>query len=90
VHEYGHTDGCSITGGFVYRGTAMPELRGHYVYADYCRGWIRSLRVVAGGAGEHTDWEVGNVGSITSFGVDAARELYVVSANGRVYRIVRQ
>jgi glucose/arabinose dehydrogenase len=90
VHEYSHTDGCSVTGGFVYRGAALTELSGHYFYADYCRGWIRSLRVVAGGAMEHQEWPLGNVGSITSFGVDGARELYVVSSNGRVYRIVRQ
>ena len=90
VHGYSHDDGCSVTGGFVYRGAALPELNGHYFYADYCRGWIRSLLFVAGGATARREWPLGNVGSITSFGVDGARELYVVSTNGRVYRIVRR
>ncbi|NIP78247.1 MAG: glucose dehydrogenase, partial [Gemmatimonadetes bacterium] len=45
VHEYSHADGCSITGGFVYRGAAVPSLEGRYLFADYCRGWIRSFRL---------------------------------------------
>jgi glucose/arabinose dehydrogenase len=40
---YGHADGCSITGGFVYRGRASPSLVGQYFYSDYCSGWIRSF-----------------------------------------------
>ena len=86
VHEYSHSDGCSITGGYVYRGTRMSALAGHYFYADYCRGWVRSFRVSNGRAVDHRDWLTG-LGSITSFGVDAVGELYVTSGNGRVYRL---
>jgi glucose/arabinose dehydrogenase len=43
--EYSHDDGCSITGGFVYRGKALPELAGTYFFSDYCTGWLRSFRV---------------------------------------------
>jgi len=86
VLEYPHADGCSITGGYVYRGTHVPELRGHYFYADYCEGWIRSFRWNGSEAVDRKEWDVGQIGNVTSFGEDAARELYVTSTNGRVYR----
>jgi glucose/arabinose dehydrogenase len=86
VLEYSHSDGCSVTGGYVYRGTALPSLRGHYFYADYCEGWIRSFRWDGSTAADQRSWDLGSVGSITSFGEDAARELYLTSSNGRVYR----
>jgi glucose/arabinose dehydrogenase len=89
VHEYDHSQGCSITGGFVYRGAAIPELRGHYLYSDYCTGFLRSFRVSGGSAVDHRTWSIGNIGNILSFGVDAAGEVYMLSANGGVYRIVR-
>ena len=44
VVAYSHDEGCSVTGGYVYRGSAIPELDGHYFYADWCGGWIRSFR----------------------------------------------
>ncbi|MDQ4080709.1 MAG: PQQ-dependent sugar dehydrogenase [Gemmatimonadota bacterium] len=88
VHEYGHGDECSITGGFVYRGSAIPGVRGHYFYSDFCAGWLKSLRVTGATATDHRDWDVGDIGNVLSFGVDAAGELYILSANGRVYRVV--
>jgi hypothetical protein len=88
VLEYGHSDGCSITGGVVYRGNRIPALRGHYFYADYCRGWVRSFRFSNGSASSRRSWEFGNIGSVTSFGEDAAGDLYVLSSNGTVYRLV--
>jgi glucose/arabinose dehydrogenase len=87
VLEYTHDDGCSVTGGAVYRGDAIPGLVGHYFYADYCAGWIRSFRYEDGRVTEAREWPVGSVGNILSFGQDAAGELYVLSSNGRVYRI---
>jgi glucose/arabinose dehydrogenase len=88
VAEYTHTDGCSVTGGFVYRGQDIPGLRGHYFYADYCQGWIRSFRYANGAATEARSWEVENVGNVSSFGEDARGELYVISHSGAVYKIV--
>lgn len=85
--EYSHDDGCSVTGGVVYRGAAIPALVGHYVYADYCVGWIRSFRY-DGGVEDAAEWDVGDIGAITSFGTDAAGELYVLTAGGRVYRVM--
>ncbi|HET6229569.1 MAG TPA: PQQ-dependent sugar dehydrogenase [Longimicrobiaceae bacterium] len=87
VLEYGHADGCSVTGGYVYRGAAMPSLRGTYFYADYCGGWVRSFRFTAGAVTEGRTWELGQPGSILSFGEDAAGELYVLSAQGKVFRL---
>jgi glucose/arabinose dehydrogenase len=88
VLEYGHGDGCSITGGFVYRGRRIPSLDGHYFYADYCQGWIRSFRYQGGSAVDRRRWDLPNVGGISSFGEDAEGELYVVAHTGTVYRIV--
>jgi len=86
--EYGHADGCSVTGGYVYRGTRIPEIAGHYFYSDYCGGWLRSFRFEDGRATEPTDWQI-DAGSVLSFGEDASGELYVLTANGSVYRIDR-
>ena len=88
--EYDHGQGCSITGGFVYRGAAIPEMRGHYFYSDYCSGWLRSFRLTGGAAADQREWPIGNIGNVTSFGLDGAGELYVLSSNGRVYRLVKQ
>lgn len=87
--EYDHSGGaCSVTGGFVYRGAAIPEITGHYFYSDYCAGFLKSFRYVNGTATDDRTWSVGNVGNVTSFGQDAAGELYLV-AGSRVYRIVK-
>jgi len=85
--EYTHDDGCSVTGGLVYRGAAIPSLVGHYLYADYCAGWIRSFRYDGAAANDQRELVAGGAGNILSFGQDAAGELYVLSSNGRVYRI---
>lgn len=93
VLEYANAgDACSITGGYVYRGDAIPELRGHYFYADFCAGWIRSFRLAGDGVTEQQEWDVGDIGSVLSFGEDAASELYVLTRGdqgGRVFRFVR-
>jgi len=90
VVEYDHDDGCSVTGGYVYRGTAMPALAGRYFYADFCAGWVRSFRFAGGEATSEREWpDLGTVGQISSFGEDAEGELYILSgAGGSVYRIV--
>jgi glucose/arabinose dehydrogenase len=89
VLDYAHGQGCSITGGYVYRGSAAPALQGTYFYGDYCGGWVRSFRLVAGQADERREWaDLAPGGQITSFGEDANLELYVLTAAGRVARIV--
>lgn len=81
VLDYDHSNGCSITGGYVYRGSAIPALKGHYFYSDYCGGWLRSFRYSNGAAVDKKDWGVPAMSSVTSFGVDAAGELYVISGS---------
>jgi hypothetical protein len=89
VYEYTHSDGCSITGGYVYRGSAMPALAGTYFFSDYCSGWIRSFRYVGGVATEIREWtDLGSVGQVLSFGVDSAGEMYITVADGRVLKVV--
>jgi len=88
VVEYSHDQGCSISGGFVYRGAAIPALQGHYFYADYCQGWVRSFRFENGQAVDSQQWPaLAPGGAIPSFGQDAAGELYVMNSEGRVFRI---
>jgi glucose/arabinose dehydrogenase len=80
----------AVTGGAVYRGDVMPNLRGTYFYADFYDGWIRSFRLVGGAALDQRDWEskIGSVSNIVAFATDGHGEMYVVSLAGRVYKIV--
>ena len=78
-----HDEGCSISGGYVYRGAAIPALQGHYFYADYCSGWVRSFRLQDGQAMEPQQWPtLAPGGGVPSFGQDAAGELYVTERGG--------
>jgi glucose/arabinose dehydrogenase len=88
VLEYDHGVGCSITGGYVYRGSDVPAVQGRYFYSDFCSGFLRSFVYVNGVATDARDWEVDTLGRVLSFGEDAAGELYVLSQNGNVYRLI--
>ncbi|MGH8936715.1 MAG: PQQ-dependent sugar dehydrogenase, partial [Acidimicrobiia bacterium] len=79
-------EGCAVIGGFVYRGSDLPELQGHYFYGDLCGGWVRSFLYQDGQATFEKEW-FQDVGTIYSFGTDAAGELYVAVAEGTVYRL---
>lgn len=91
--QYPHAaDACAVTGGYVYRGSDFPALRGTYLYSDFCGGWIRSLRLEGGAAREaYPALAAPLAGGVTdnavSFGEDADGEVYVVYASGRIYRI---
>jgi glucose/arabinose dehydrogenase len=88
VLEYPHDAGrCSVTGGYVYRGTAIPGLAGSYFYGDYCSGAISSFRIDGEGLFDTRDWPALSSPGLTSFGVDGDGELYVVSSSGTVFRI---
>jgi glucose/arabinose dehydrogenase len=82
VLEYPHSDGCSITGGYVVRDPALPELAGTYLYGDNCSGVI-SGATLPGGAPHALGF---NVPSVSSFGEDGCGRVYVASLNGPVYR----
>jgi glucose/arabinose dehydrogenase len=88
VWEYGQDDGCSVTGGFVYRGSAIEDLYGAYVFGDYCTSRLWAVQISTGEV-EFRDLGVEVPGgSLASFGEDAAGEIYTLSLNGPVARIV--
>ena len=90
VLEYAHDPGggCSVIGGFVYRGSAMPELQGRYFFSDLCSGWLRSF-VLGGAAATDPQQSIANMGTVLSFGEDGRKELYVLTGAGQVLRITR-
>lgn len=85
VWEYSHSLGYSITGGYLYRGPGMPELTGKYIYADYVtrRIWALSYDGINPTTNELL---LTAPGSVTSFGEDEFKELYIVSFNGKIYK----
>ena len=86
--QYDHTEGCSVTGGYVYRGADIPSIQGQYFYADFCQGRVQSIRA-EGDPGEPVDWPLLSPGdNITSFGEDAYAGLYILTAAGGVFKIV--
>jgi cysteine-rich repeat protein len=93
ILEVSHPTGCSITGGYVYRGCEIPGLSGTYFYSDYCSNWIRSFRYTPGtGVTDQQDLTstFGGISGVVSFGEDSEGELYMVSLAGCVYKIVAQ
>jgi glucose/arabinose dehydrogenase len=101
VADYSHEEGCSVTGGVTYRGKALPVLDGRYFYADYCSGLIRSFvwtpdpssPTAPGWIRDHWDWKPaldrsGRIFQVSSFGVDADGEIYVVLLTGTIWKLV--
>jgi glucose/arabinose dehydrogenase len=93
-HGFGADAGNSITGGYVYRGSAIPALQGTYFFADYISGNIWSLHYSGGQVSEYQNRlaelvpAAGDISHVSSFAEDAAGELYVISLNGDIFRIV--
>ena len=86
--EYIHSNGaCAITGGYVYRGSALPSLAGIYFYSDYCNGMVEGFRYPGG---QPADWSalIRPGPNVSSFGQDANGELYIIQLSGSVWRIV--
>ncbi len=95
VQQYTHSFGCSITGGYVYRGTALCGVQGTYFYADYCSATIWSFRYtgtnnppVTNRTGELAPGGGLSINSVTSFGEDASGELYICDHGGEIFKIV--
>ncbi|MEU4142890.1 PQQ-dependent sugar dehydrogenase [Streptomyces parvulus] len=87
VHEYDRTGlGCSVTGGYVYRGQAVADLVGQYVYSDYCDGTLRSLEIENGQVTAEHDLGVSG-GEVVSFAQDGDGELYALAIGGTVWRV---
>ena len=87
IVTYSHAHGCSITGGYVYRGSAVPAAKGRYFFGDYCSGAIWSLRSSGGKLRSGPRKEPLTVSSLSSFGVDNSGELYAVSLGGTIYKL---
>jgi glucose/arabinose dehydrogenase len=89
VFDYGRNPHCSVTGGFVYRGSQFPDLFGRYFFGDYCSGNIWSLSPDGSGGFSETDYGM-HVSFITSFGANAEGELFVVAMlEGNLHQIVQ-
>jgi glucose/arabinose dehydrogenase len=86
VFEYSHTVGCAVTGGYVYRGGAIPTLRGYYLFADFCSGRVWMMKGPTGTVARAPVSQ--KVTQISSFGRDASGELYLVSLTGSIYKLV--
>jgi glucose/arabinose dehydrogenase len=81
---------CAVIGGFVYRGTQLPEINGHYFYSDVCAGGVKSFRYSNdSGAVDKITWDVGTTGHAQSFGRDGSGELYFINNDGVISKIVR-
>ena len=87
IAEYSHDEGCSVTGGYVYRGT-LPGLNGIYMYADYCRGTIWGALQVDGQWQSQVMFEPDE--RITTFGQDEFGEMYFASDSGNIYKLIRK
>jgi hypothetical protein len=91
VLDYGHDQGCAIIGGYVYRGAAIPALRGTYFYADFCSAWIRSFRLSGNVVGDKQEYQLLDANEFpSSFGEDADGELYITTEAGNLYKIVER
>jgi glucose/arabinose dehydrogenase len=93
VVEYPHPIGCSVTGGFVYRGKALPQLDGIYFYSDFCTAMFRGFRWKDGRVTDHYDWKAlldpdFKIAQVASFAEDADGELYVISLDGTIFKMI--
>jgi len=82
-----HPDGCSVISGPVYRGNAIPSLDGQFFFSDFCGGYLRSAALEGDGFGEVRQW-VEQIGPVTSFGVDHDGEIYVLTIDGHLRKLV--
>ena len=93
VVEYVHTgapDGpCAVTGGYVYRGAAIPELAGRYFYSDYCAGFLRSFYAYGTALYEQRECSDPRLGMVASIGQDGQGELYMITLTGEIWKIVK-
>ena len=83
--------GCSVTGGYVYRGKVLEELYGSYVFGDYCTGKVWTINLNSGKALDHIEWNLSNLEEdmyISSFAEDNLGELYILNHSGSIYKII--
>ena len=87
LYEYAQdVGGCTVIGGYVYRGKARPTERGRYIFGDYCSGIVWSLRVRSGKA-TGVRRELFRIEGLTSFGENTAGEIFATTEGGEIYRV---
>ena len=89
--DQNNAQGCSVTGGYVYRGSQFPELYDHYIFGDYCTGKVWSFTVKNGTSQNYAEWKITGLDEdlyLSSFGEDGKGELYIVNHTGSIYKIV--
>jgi len=89
ITEYSRSSGCSVTGGYVHRGTRLPNLYGHYIYGDFCSGKIWSFSYENDVLQDHGLLSDSDL-SITSFGQDRDNNLFIISRNQGIYRLTEK
>lgn len=87
IAEYSHGDGCSVTGGYVYRGEVITDLQGVYLFSDYCSGLVWATYRNADGEWLTNIFKDMNT-QVSSFGEDEDGELYIVGYQGTIYKVV--
>ena len=87
IFEYGRDQGCSVLGGYVYRGEAIPALQGTYLFSDFCGTGLRGLQVAGSRVIDSRRWDL-DIAEEYSFGEDGDGELFVLLAGGRIVKIV--
>jgi glucose/arabinose dehydrogenase len=86
IFEYSHDEGCSVTGGYVYRGEAIKGLQGTYLFADYCAPGLRGLQLDQGTIIDERTWDL-ELEGVYSFGEDNDGELFILLADGPVVKV---
>jgi glucose/arabinose dehydrogenase len=87
VIDYGRTEGISVIGGYVYRGSLAPSLRGAYIFGDYGSGKVWALVYDEASGVVASNVEIAEVSTVSSLGEDADGELYIISLEGGIYRL---
>ena len=88
--DQNNTQGCSVTGGYVYRGDSMLDLSGEYLFGDYCTGKVWSFHVLNGRVQDYKEWEIIGIEEdlyLASFAEDGQGELYIINHTGEIYKI---
>ena len=84
-------EGCSVTGGYIYKGDKIKNIKNEYFFGDYCTGKIWSFKVSKGKAIQHKEWKVSGINEdlyLSSFGEDGAGEIYLINHTGSIYKII--
>lgn len=87
VFEYSHDDGCSVVGGYVYRGDAIEALRGAYLFGDYCAAGLRGIQLDGATVIDDRTWDIGGEG-LQSLGQDNDGEVFLLLASGEVLKVI--